>query len=469
MKTVTNTIQIPATVIDYSSSSFWVYITSVIHAWLKTLSLTGAILVPLFVILDYFLAPEGLLGQFVLYRALATGFILAQYLVIRFTKPGRASYLHGYLFAFVVGLTVSQMTVDLGGFNSSYYAGLNLVIIATNILLPWRAIHSTLTSLLIIALYLLLNVLTPQPFLTANFINNFSFLVVTAVLAISINHVKYLLLRQEYELRAQILETNNRLAQSEGELKVARDSLWGEIELAKEIQTALLPQDYQTDQHQIAASMLPASQVGGDYFDVKAGSDGSTWFNIGDVSGHGVTSGLIMMMAQTSIASMIQGIDKIDPSEVIRHVNVVVSENIRRLNEFKYMTLTLLRAKPGGWFTYSGMHQDLLIYRSREAKVVELETHGTWIGVVSDMSVPAALVEEEFKLDSGDVLLLYTDGVTEAHNAEGDMFGNARLVETLGRFGHLAAIEIKEKILAEVLAFSAVQDDDITLLVVKQK
>ena len=85
------------------------------------------------------------------------------------------------------------------------------------------------------------------------------------------------------------------------------------------------------------------------------------------------------------------------------------------------------------------------------------------------MSVPAALVQGEFKLDHGDVLLLYTDGVTEAKSAAGELFGSERLSEVVRRCGDLTAPEIKEKVLAEVLAFTSVQDDDITLLVVKRK
>jgi serine phosphatase RsbU (regulator of sigma subunit) len=175
------------------------------------------------------------------------------------------------------------------------------------------------------------------------------------------------------------------------------------------------------------------------------------------------------MMAQTSISSLIQSVGDISPSEVIQSVNTVLSENIRRLNEFKYMTLTLLRATPDGCFTYSGMHQDLLIYRAAGKKVVALETHGTWIGVIPDMSDPSALGEDEFQLEKGDSLLLYTDGVTEAQNTDGDMFGNDRLTSLLTWYGHLAAEAIKEKILTEVRAFMNVQDDDLTLLVVKRK
>jgi serine phosphatase RsbU (regulator of sigma subunit) len=455
-------------VIDYQSSSFDSYLTSIIHAWLKTLTSLAFTLIPLFSILDVFLRPEFFL-RFLVYRGLATAFVVGQFVTIILTKPGRWSFVHGYLFSFVVSLSISQMTVDLGGFDSTYYAGINLVIIAVNLLLPWSPIHSSLTSALIIAVYLGLNFLTPHAYEMVNLINNLFFLLGTAVIAISINYVKYLLIHREYDLRNQILEYNLKLEKSERELKTTRDALWSEIELAKGIQTALLPQNYENDKYQIAATMLPASEVGGDYFDVKEGGGGNIWFNIGDVSGHGVTSGLIMMMAQTSIASLIQSGEKVDPSSVIQHLNVVLSENIRRLKEFNYMTLTLLRADPEGKFTYSGKHQDILLYRKKNKKVEKIETFGTWIGVVAEMKDQQAVVEREFTMEHDDVLLLYTDGVTEAQNAEGEMFGLDRLRDVVECYGDLQAVEIKEKILKEVLAFSSQQDDDITLLVVKRK
>ena len=83
------------------------------------------------------------------------------------------------------------MTVDLGGFNSSYYAGLNLVIIGVNLLLPWKAIHSAANSFIIIFMYLFLNIMSGQSYDFSILTSNLFFLCSTAVIAVSINHVKY--------------------------------------------------------------------------------------------------------------------------------------------------------------------------------------------------------------------------------------------------------------------------------------
>src|SRR5919198_4224128 len=129
------------------------YLDGLLHDWLKTLTTLGFTLIPIFFVLDVFMMPRELLPRFALYRLLATGLTIGQHFLIRLTRPSPRSYLHGYFFTVVAGLMISVMTTDLGGFNSTYYAGLNLVMIAVNLLLPWSAVQSAINSLLIIALY----------------------------------------------------------------------------------------------------------------------------------------------------------------------------------------------------------------------------------------------------------------------------------------------------------------------------
>jgi phosphoserine phosphatase RsbU/P len=265
------------------------YLDSLLHDWLKTLTTLGFTLIPIFFVLDVFMMPRDLMTRFALYRLVTTGIVIAQHFIIRFTRPSRRSYLHGYFLSVVTGLMIALMTTDLGGFNSTYYAGLNLVMIAVNLLLPWSAFQSAINCFLIIGPYIVLNALVPQrePVQSEILINNLYFLCSTAVISTIINHVKQKLITQEFHLRA--------------DLKKARDALWGEMEVAKRIQTSLLPKLHEVNGYTIAASMQPADEVGGDYYDVVESAKGETWLCVGDVSGHGVESGLIMMMTQTSI------------------------------------------------------------------------------------------------------------------------------------------------------------------------
>ena len=141
---------------QFDADDFENYLNGIIHDWLKTLTALAFTLVPIFFILDYFTMPKELLARFGVYRLASTLIVLIQYLIVRQTSPSKLSYIHGYLVSINVGGIISLMTVDLGGFTSSYYAGLNLVIIGVNLLLPWKAIHSAANSLIIIFMYVLL-------------------------------------------------------------------------------------------------------------------------------------------------------------------------------------------------------------------------------------------------------------------------------------------------------------------------
>jgi len=142
---------------------FQLYLTRIIHHWSKTLSVLAFVLVPLFFILDSFTMPQELLPRFAVYRLIATVVPIIQYFIIKNTRPGKLSYIHGYIISLVVGGVIAIMTVDLGGFDSRYYAGLNLVIIGVNILLPWPAIHSAINGFLLTILYVCLLYTSPSP------------------------------------------------------------------------------------------------------------------------------------------------------------------------------------------------------------------------------------------------------------------------------------------------------------------
>jgi serine phosphatase RsbU (regulator of sigma subunit) len=442
-----------ATVRVAPREAFEEYVWSISHQWSRTLTALGFTLIPLFLVLDYYTMPVELLTRFALYRATTTIVVIAQYAVLRATKPSRYSIAHGYFFSFVVGSMIALMTTDLSGLNSTYYAGLNLVMIATNLLLPWRAIHSAFNGLLVIGLYVVLNLLIPNHERVHYdvVVNNMYFLISTAIITVAISWVKQRLIREEFFARSN--------------LETARDALWGEMEVAKHIQTSLLPKERAVDSYDVAAETIPAAEVGGDYYDVIARRDGELWVAIGDVSGHGVESGLIMMMAQTSLATAVERIGDGGPSDVVRTVNGVLTENIARLGADRYMTLTALVFRDGE-VVFAGKHQDILVYRAATGRVESIPTMGTWLGVLADLS--GHVSDARVRVDVGDVVLLFTDGVTEATSAAGEMFGEERLEAALSRHAGRPAAEITEEILEEVRQFVGVQADDITVLALKR-
>jgi serine phosphatase RsbU (regulator of sigma subunit) len=208
--------------------------------------------------------------------------------------------------------------------------------------------------------------------------------------------------------------------------------LWSEMELARKIQTVLLPQSLDFPGYKVAARMIPAATVGGDYFDViRIG--GTDWILIGDVSGHGVTAGLSMMILQTAVRTVILsaafGATALGPSQLLCRVNAAIQENLRKIHPEQYITVMALKFD-GRRVTYAGAHQDILVYRVASNTVERLESRGVWIGLLEEID---GLVEDDsFEMNPGDVLLLYTDGLTEAL-VDGRRPGTTGLAATLGR------------------------------------
>ncbi len=436
---------------SHARPPFESYLDGLIHSWTKILATLGFTLIPLFFLLDVVTVPRELWVDFAVYRAVTTGFVLAQYAVLRLSRPTRNVYLHPYVFSAIVSAMIVAMTTRLGGFDSSYYAGLNLVIVAVNVLMPWRAVHTAANSALTIVMYLLANGLSDDRFLATNLINNLYFLGSMGVIAVAISYTKHALIAQEFRLR--------------DDLKAARDALWGEMEMAKRIQMALVPSNRRLGKWDAAGLMQPAAEVGGDYYDFVQSSSGESWVAVGDVSGHGVDSGLVMMMTQTALLTAVNAAPGREPTDIFREVNRALRENISRLNAFRYVTLNVVRLDDEG-FTFAGKHQDILVWRARTQAVEVVSNQGSWAGIIEDTF--GANENTRVKVEPGDAVLFFTDGVTEAANAAGEMFGQERLVQAFAEVAegpvHLAVSRIAEA----VVAFRQRQDDDLTLVMLRR-
>ncbi len=210
--------------------------------------------------------------------------------------------------------------------------------------------------------------------------------------------------------------------------------------------------------------MHPADQVGGDYYDVfHCGNQ--DWVIIGDVSGHGVPAGLCMMMIQSMMRAVALTIERsqglLTPRRLLGLVNEAVDYNLKLIGQNKYMTVTAFCIE-GDVVRYAGMHQDLLIYRAASQQVERIETQGIWIGV-TEGDISDFLQDDELRLATGDLLLLYTDGCTESKIA-GHMVGTdglAKEFESLARKTPSSAALIQG--LLESFKHAAIHDD-LTLL-----
>ncbi|MCP4130443.1 MAG: SpoIIE family protein phosphatase [bacterium] len=257
------------------------------------------------------------------------------------------------------------------------------------------------------------------------------------------------------------------------ELVKTRDLLWGEMQTAKKIQTALLPKAPIVPGYDIAVFMEPAKEVGGDYYDI-INVGGVDWIIIGDVSGHGIPAGLVMMMVQTSIHMALAHNPKHTPAELLKIINDTISDKIHKIDTDCYMTITVFACHSNdGWFAFSGSHQDILIYRASQKTIETLETWGIWIGISLDMS--NFIKDHGLQLLEGDIMLLYTDGITEAwrkgtikdqRDAEVDMYGENRLKDSFLKAARKSPNEIRENILNDLHDYDI--HDDVTIVIIKR-
>ncbi len=249
-----------------------------------------------------------------------------------------------------------------------------------------------------------------------------------------------------------------------------------EMEIAKHIQTSLLPKNPQHKDLVIAATMIPANEVGGDFYDISFDNFGNLWLGIGDVSGHGVTPGLIMMMAQTVFTTFNQTIHEknMQPSEVVVAINRVLFQNVRnRLNKLHFMTLTIFKYLAKGQFTYAGAHLDLIIHRAKTDSLVTIGTSGLFMNLIPDVS--KITKNKTLTLDIGDTLIICTDGFPEAKNQQEKGVSNQllnfkRLLDIIKKHIHKDVEEVKEAIIKDTLSWCHnIRNDDMTIIVIRKK
>jgi sigma-B regulation protein RsbU (phosphoserine phosphatase) len=255
------------------------------------------------------------------------------------------------------------------------------------------------------------------------------------------------------------------VARSHGELQ-RTEALRKEVQIAHRIQTAILPNSPAVPGYEVAARMKPAEDVGGDLYDILSFPE-TFWVLVGDVSGHGINSGLVMMMAQAAAYGTIADDPNRDPRDVVSAVNRVVHENVRmRMGRDDYLTLMAARHMGGGRFVAAGAHQPIFIARCGGAVDV-IEPVGPWVGLTADLS--SQIVSYDFLLGPGDAVCFITDGVVEAQDSEGTLFGEDRLAQVLRAEHPASAAEILTQVFQEVEAHAAVQADDITVVVLRRK
>ena len=251
-----------------------------------------------------------------------------------------------------------------------------------------------------------------------------------------------------------------RLAQVERE----RERIEQELRVARSIQQASLPKEVPTlEGWQISPLYQPAREVGGDFYDFHLLSDDRLGLIVGDATGKGVPAALVMSTTCGMLRAVSQALNSSSPGEMLQRVNEALFTYIPS-NMFVTCFYAILDPKSGS-LSYANAGHDLPYLRRRGTDCEELRARGMPLGLMPGMSYE----ENEIALEANEAALFYSDGLVEAHNPEGEMFGFPRLRELVAEHG-------KEKSLGDFLLeelYSFVgegweQEDDITLLTLRR-
>lgn len=241
-----------------------------------------------------------------------------------------------------------------------------------------------------------------------------------------------------------------------------------ELAIATRVQSALLPRRPTADGFDLALCQVTATEVGGDLIDYYPAPDGGFWLAIGDVTGHGLTSGLVMMMTQSIFAGLLAAAPELGPVDLLNRLNRTLFHSLRdRMETDHYMTLQVIRHVGQGRFVAAGKHCDMLVHRAQTGLVECLDTPGFWTGLLEETA--DMTVEYTFELAPGDTLLLYTDGLIEAMDARREQFDLPRVAALLAENAALPVEALQARLVDEVSAWLHAQQDDISTIVLRRR
>ncbi len=242
-----------------------------------------------------------------------------------------------------------------------------------------------------------------------------------------------------------------------------------ELEISRRIQQMMLPspQDLQhIEGVDVVGFMQPADEVGGDYYDVLRQKE-SIHIGIGDVTGHGLESGLLMLMMQTAIRTLIEH-GETDFVACLSTLNQTLYQNIQRMNAEKSLTLAFVNYKKGV-LKIVGQHEEVLVVR-RNGHVERIDTISLGFPLGLMENIAEFVNEATINLAPGDGIVLYTDGITEAINAREEMYGIEQLCCIISQNWDKDAEGIKQAVVDDVVRHIGQQKiyDDLTLVVLKR-
>lgn len=249
-----------------------------------------------------------------------------------------------------------------------------------------------------------------------------------------------------------------------------RNKLEFDLRLASSIQRYLLPENLpQTESLEFAVKYLPQQLIGGDFYDFFKLPHGKIGVVIGDVSGKGIPAAILMALCQTKLRYI--AMSGKSPAQTLCLLN---SEMVHAMRSDMFITIIYLVIDPKSGearFARAGHEPPLLARADSDEAAQPLKSSGMALGMVSEELFDEVMEDASFKMNSGDVLVLYTDGLTEAANPEGGEFTAKKLAQTISTLCSRNANDLNDEIIKSVKAFMGPGNkygDDLTLLTVKK-
>jgi sigma-B regulation protein RsbU (phosphoserine phosphatase) len=275
---------------------------------------------------------------------------------------------------------------------------------------------------------------------------------------------------REISYLEQLGRANQEITILNGRLQTENLRLNAELEITKRLQQMILPKERelsQIDGLDIAGFMEPTEEVGGDYYDVLQYGD-RVKIAIGDVTGHGLESGVLSIMVQTAVRTLIEN-NETDPNQFLEVLNRTIYKNAQRMNCNKNLTFCLIDYHQNQ-LNLSGQHEEIVIIRAG-GKVDLIDTVDLGFPLGLEESVSDFINSTRVELNTDDLVILYTDGITEAENDRGEQYGLGRLCTVAQNNCQENASTIQKTIIEDLRCYIGKRKvyDDITLVVMKKK
>ncbi len=271
------------------------------------------------------------------------------------------------------------------------------------------------------------------------------------------------------EIAQAFSEVTNKFREAQASV-IEQQRMKKELQVAQEIQQMLLPNDFpEVVGYDITSYYQSAKEVGGDLFDFLEVDEQSIGICVADVSGKGIPGSLVMTMIRTSLRLETRG--NKNPADILTKVNGFVTDDIRK-GMFVTMFYVILDSRERMVSFASAGHNPMILYRGKSKETYYLNPSGFPVGItLPEIRLFGERIQaDRIRLHPDDILVLYTDGITEAMNPQRELYGDERFLTAIRKYGHLDVVEFVTSIKSDILAFTGgfEQNDDITLVAIKE-